>query len=40
MIWRLDGNNFQPVFETPTDLNLSYPVGDQTGGLWTIVWPH
>ncbi|MDA8045927.1 MAG: PASTA domain-containing protein [Actinomycetota bacterium] len=39
-IWRLDGNNFQPVYETPTDLSLSQPVGDQTGGLWTILWPH
>lgn len=39
-IWRLDGENPQPVYETPTDLNLSQPVGDQTSGLWTIIWPH
>ncbi len=39
-IWRLDGANPKPAFETPTHTYLPQPVGNLTSGLWTVIWPQ
>lgn len=37
-VWRLDGADPQPAFQTPTHGYLPPPVGDESGGLWTVEW--
>jgi len=39
-IWRLDGTNPQPVFQTPAPSGYIPPVvGGKTEGLWSVRWP-
>jgi len=37
-VWRLDGSNPRPVFETPTEGYVPPVVGDEAEGLWTVEW--
>ncbi len=40
-IWRLDGTDFQPVFQTPDQGYDPFTViGDESDGLWTMQWTH
>lgn len=40
-IWRLDGTDFQPVFQVPDQgYDPFIVVGDASDGLWTMQWTH
>jgi len=41
VIWRLDGTDFQPVFQVPDQGYDPFTVvGDESDGLWTMQWTH